>query len=286
MELMHYWCTRSYTSFTEEFGESLRDHITKEALRNEYLMDAVFALTSLHMATEAQDCANKDEIVSEALNYMNQAMAGLRSTLGALSPENCNAIFLTSISIMVCTIVSPLLQSSSSQTEHPTAEAMLKLVDFMKGCMSILDVSRPWLQGGPIGVMFESRQTRQMTGQVHFPFDETRQLNRVKERDPTLRFACDHAIDILERAVGRGRFAFVWLLNVQPDYLRGLREGDGVALAIYMQWGVLLDQFDDLWWARFCGKLLVDEISTALDKQGVEWIGLTGWSRELVGLHT
>jgi hypothetical protein len=71
---------------------------------------------------------------------------------------------------------------------------------------------------------------------------------------------------------------------VQPEFLAALRDGEAVALAVFMQWGVLLDRVDELWWARFAGKLLVEKIACTLDESGDDWVEVTKWCREQVGL--
>jgi hypothetical protein len=152
---MHHWSIRTYTSFMNKVGEQLRDHLVQEALRYGYLLAAVLAVTSLHMATEASCQATIDQNVDEALHYQTQAVAGLRSTLGNLSPENCDAVFITSLIVMVCTIVSPLLQSKSQHTQS-TAEAMIGMSDLLKGIGFVLDVSRPWFKDSPVRCIFDA----------------------------------------------------------------------------------------------------------------------------------
>ncbi|RYZ15753.1 MAG: hypothetical protein EOP49_52615 [Sphingobacteriales bacterium] len=96
--------------------------------------------------------------------------------------------------------------------------------------------------------------------------------------------AISHAIDELKHAVLAGRYAIPWIVRVKPEFLGAVRDGDAVARAVFMQWGVLLDQFHELWWASFAGKLLVEEIACTLDQVGDGWEEITKWSREQAGL--
>ncbi|KAH7401288.1 hypothetical protein BKA66DRAFT_99901 [Pyrenochaeta sp. MPI-SDFR-AT-0127] len=283
LELMHYWCTRTCNSFTQEIGEGLRDYIIQQGLQHNYLMEALLALTSLHMASESKDSALIDENVSEALQYQTRAVAGLRSTLGILSRENCDAVFIASLLITVCTIVSPLLQGKRSHPTQTTAEAMSKLHDFLNGIKSVLSVSRAWLEEGPVSLFLISRTLIDISS-LKFPLEEIRQLSNTKKCDASERLVFEHAIDTLKDALHGGRRAFPWITTLKVEFLQALREEDDVALAIFMQWGVLLDQFHDLWWARFSGRLLVDEISRTLEIKGDEWIEITRWCRAQVGL--
>lgn len=282
LELMHYWCVTTCNSFTEEVGDALRDHIVREALRHVYLMEAVLALTSLHIASGTEDIKAADKHVISALHYQHRAVVGLRSTLDTLSPANCDAVFISSMIIMVCTIVSPLLQRKRNQQTQSTAEAMLKLTDFLNGIQSILDVSRKWISEGPLSCILDTG-LRLTTTSLCFPREGMRHLNNAQNSDP-IRLVFDHAIDALEQAARRGRSVVPWITAVKPEFLEALRDGNSLALAIFMQWGVLLDQFDGMWWAKFSGRRLVDEISVTLGSRGDEWMHITGWCRTQVGL--
>lgn len=218
LELMHYWCTRTYTSFMKDFEIDLRDHIVREAIRHEYLMEALLALTSLHMATESRAISTSVIEVSEALHYQNKAVAGLRSTLDELSPDNCDALFMTSLIIMVCTLVSSLLQGQGNHIAQTTAEAMLKLGDFLKGLRLILEVSRTWPEDGPVGHMLRTRGAM-ITAIIKFPtmeiptmglpLEETRRFNRMRNGTKVEEQIFRHAIDLLEESIHGTRLLFL-----------------------------------------------------------------------------
>ncbi|KAF2240176.1 hypothetical protein BU26DRAFT_512450 [Trematosphaeria pertusa] len=283
LKVMHHWCSSTCNSFTKQVGDALRDYIIQEALRYEYLMEAVLALTSLQIASRTDDIKIANEYLSAALHYQHQAVSGLRSSLDALSRENCDAAFISSMLIMVCAIASPLLQSKCKQQNQSTAEAMLRLVDFLKGIKSILDVSREWLSEGPLSCILDA-EIRLSTPSLCFPREEMRHLISAQSSGQ-MRPVFDHAIDTLEQAALRGRLVVSWIAAVKPTFLEALKNGNSLALAIFMQWGVLLDRSDGMWWAEFSGRRLVDEIAGALDPRGDEWMSITKWCRENVGLH-
>ncbi|CAO2648702.1 Nn.00g096510.m01.CDS01 [Neocucurbitaria sp. VM-36] len=246
-------------------------------------MEAVLALTSLHIASGTEDIRTANRHVSAALHYQHQAVIGLRSTLDTLSPANCDAVFISSMIIMVCTIVSPLLLSKCNQQSPSTAEAMLGLTDFLKGMESILGVSRKWLSEGPISYILVAG-VNITTASLCFPREEMRRLIDEKSSGQT-RLVFEHALDTLEQVARRGRSVVPWIAAVKPEFLEALRDGNDIALAVFMQWGVLLDQFDGMWWAKFSGRRLVDEISATLKSRGDEWMLITEWCRAEVGLH-
>lgn len=282
VEIMHHWCTNTCNSFTEELGTVFRDYVVKQALRLECLMESLFALTSLHMACEAKDEAVARRHMSIGLHYHTQAVAGFRNTLSTLSPSNCDAIFLSSVLIMVCSIVSPLLPAGYSEHTQSPAEAMLTLADLVRGIASIHSISRDWLLQGPLGGILE-RGSRFPPIALCFPLQELRSLNMNTSCNRT-RKLFDHAIEALEQAIHRVKSVIPWLTAVKPEFLEELKNEASLALAMFMYWGVLLDQLDKMWWAKYSGRRLVEELSDTLDTRGEEWRFLSGWCRAQVGL--
>jgi hypothetical protein len=282
MSLMYHWARNTRDSFTKQINDSLQDHIIREALRHNYLMEAVLALTSLHIASDAETPTVVDEYVSVAVRYQHQALVGLRSALSSLSPGNCDAIFITSILVMVSTIVSSLLQKEYDQKTTSTAEAMLKLTSFLHGIQSVLNVSREWVSSGPLRCMLNA-EAQLSSASLCLPLEDLRHANGTQNTGET-RTVFAHAIDMLEKATKSEKSTIPWIATVQPQFLQVLRDEDDLALVIFMLWGVLLDQMGSMWWAKFSGRRLVDEISCTLNIKCSRWTRITEWSRLQVGL--
>ncbi|KAF2678368.1 hypothetical protein K458DRAFT_316923 [Lentithecium fluviatile CBS 122367] len=282
LELMHYWCTRTSSSFSQENTMVFRDYVVQQALRFGFLMEALLAVTSVHLACEAKDANLAHAHVSAALQYQTKAMAGLRSTLSTLSPLNCDAVFVSSMLVMVCSIVSPLISTARIDSIKSTAEAILTLVDLVKGIRSIHHVGRAWLIEGPLrwfcGGVFDLPPIS-----FSSPLGVLRDLNSAMSCDP-VQHIFNHAIDELEQAHQSKKSVVPWLLAMKPAFLEELKKDNSVAVAIFMHWGVMLDQLDDMWWAKYAGRRLVEEMSTTLDSRGEEWRQLTAWCRTQVGL--
>jgi hypothetical protein len=100
------------------------------------------------------------------------------------------------------------------------------------------------------------------------------------------RIIFEKAIIVLKGASYKDTAISTWLVDVGPEFLDELRQGHSMALAIYMHWGTLLDQMHGIWWAKFSGKRLVQELSLMLQCKGSEWTYITTWCREQVGLVT
>ncbi|RYN19663.1 hypothetical protein AA0114_g12994 [Alternaria tenuissima] len=282
MGLMYHWARSTRHSFTKEIGDSLQDHIIQEALRHDYLMEAVLALTSLHIASGAENLTTIREYMNAAVHYQHQALVGLQSALGSLSRDNCDAVFIASTLVMVSTIVASLLQKEPNQNAKSTAEAMLKLTSFLHGIQSILDVGREWISNGPLRCMLNV-ETQLSSTSLRLPLEDLRHANGTQNHEET-RAVFAHAIAMLEKATETSRSVVPWIIGVQPGFFQALRDGNDLALAIFMLWGVLLDQLGGMWWAKFSGRRLVDEISRTLNARCSRWMHIAEWSRLQAGL--
>ncbi|KAF2471751.1 uncharacterized protein BDR25DRAFT_22689 [Lindgomyces ingoldianus] len=288
LELMHHWSTKTCEGFWQSNVEIFRVHVTQEAFRHSYLMDAIFALTSLHLACETGDAKASCAHVGTALEYQNQTLSGLRKTLDSnITPSNCDAVFVTSVLMLVCAIVSPLLPTNFQDHRRPTTEAMLKVVDFINAITSIVDLSRPWLLNGPISGMFGTVRDKSLSAESLLPAQRLRTLNDTYVGVEDRRYATfETAIQTLETFSSWDRPIMVWPAKVGPKFLAELRRGDVVAKAFFMYWGVLIAHLDDMWWSRFSGKALVEDLSSALalTERSNALDELTRFCRRQVGL--
>ncbi|KAJ4982672.1 C6 transcription factor [Stagonosporopsis vannaccii] len=268
---MYHWSRNTSNIFTTEISVALQDHIVEEAFRHNFLMKALLGMTSLHLASMANDLETINGHLNVAFHYQDHALAGLRGAISSLSPTNVDAIFLASIMVMVCTIVPPLIQTKADK-EHgiqPTTQAILKLMDFLCGIRSILDVGRGWILKGPVRCMLDGWIP--LTSTIWcFPLEELRRANRLQACGRrTMVYA--QAIDVLERITHEARSAVKWIAHIQPEFFEAVQEEDDLALAIFLLWGVSLYWLGHMWWAQIAGKRLVTDLSSMLTFKGKEW---------------
>jgi hypothetical protein len=288
LALMHHWCTRTCLSFTPAGADLFRDHVGQEALRFDYLMEALLALTLLHVASEINDTVVSQPYLDAALQHQNRALSGLRATLGDISTSNCDAIFASSILIMVCAIVSPLLPTcDNNYPAKSTTESMLSLVDFIKGIAYIIRLSREWLERGPISAIFGLSMKKSPTSQDWLLTKELRLLTDLNfTPDSHKHQIFNQAIKELEVIRETGKSMVIWLVVVGTDFMDELRSGDLVAMSTFMCWGMLLYKADGVWWAQYSGRRLVEDVSSTLIRCGSEWGSIATQCRKVVGLST
>lgn len=280
---MHHWCTRTYTSAGPQFERLFRDYIPREALCHDYLMAALLAFSSFHLASDniINDPSSARQHTSVGLRYQNEALSGLRANLGAISQDNCSPVLLTAILIMACAIVSPLLPVESNERTQSTAEAILPLVNYMNAVESIKGLSQPWLANTPIKNYLDA-ELESMEVEVPLLVDELQRLNDATVIDRKRPLFSNIITDLAE-ASRKEENLVPWLVKAGAEFQAELRSGESMALAIYMHWGAVLDQHRGTWWAKFVGKRLVEELSTVLRDRGPEWEKITTWCRARVG---
>jgi len=94
----------------------------------------------------------------------------------------------------------------------------------------------------------------------------------------------EHAIQALEQRILDNSAVFPWIALAGLEFIELLKMQNGVALAIFMVWGALMKMADNMWWARFSGKNMVNEASIILSSKGERYAYLSTWCRREVGL--
>ena len=284
LELMHHWSTHTYGSAGRQWDKLFKEYIPNEALRADFLMSALLGLTSFHLASKAlgNNPALTCQYVQAGLQYQDHGLSGLRKALGNINPDNCSAVLFASILISACVIISPLLPAGTNDSTQPAAEAILPLPEYLNAVDSIKAASLQWLANTSINEYLDKDFEEVDVDRPLF-VDELWRLSAATATS-TRRATLDKVISVLETASRKEALIGSWLVDVGPDFLVELREGQSIALAVYMHWGTLLDQMHGVWWAKFSGIRLVAELSTTLHSRGPEWTRVTTWCRKQVGL--
>lgn len=292
---MHHWCTRTSHGFPSHLVEHFKDDVGKEALRNDFLMNALFALTAFHVAIEAGNAVTARSYTAAALHYQQQATSGLREVLQNITSSTCNAIFTASALLAICAVVAPFL-NADTEDGNSVPEMIMPVMEIMRGTGSIISASHRWLFQGPFsGVMRGSVTRSPLLATDPFPVQELRRLNDMfteDERSAAFETESAHskhdvfedAIQKLEDASRKGISMLPWLLKVDARFLDELKKEGSLAVAALMYWGVLLNRLDGTWWSEYAGKMVVRRLANLLDGRGDAWDGIVRWCRLQVEL--
>lgn len=286
---MHYYATETYRSISEvtNTSELWQLHVVQEALKYEYLLSGIFALTAFHKSTKSLH--NAHGYFNIALHYQNSASSSLRGAIFDLNQENSGALFATSVIMYICVIASP----SNPAQEPPTSflDTMVLSIDLLPGLSSIAQTAKPWLQpAGPFRPLFEvwNRLDANLEDD-----DFRRALTRLRETNEEHvpqeqhdeRAINARAIDSLESCFLRGKTGvLVFLVLVRKEFGLELKLRKPTALLILLYWGVLLDNLQGEWWAEGAGKGLIQEVSPILWDYGMTWRDAARWAIRRVGL--
>ncbi|KAI9927724.1 hypothetical protein MW887_002576 [Aspergillus wentii] len=272
-------------TFSEKLHAIFLDDITNTALSQHntytYLLDSIFALTSLHMASDAHE--SNSDYIKNALEYQNTAVPAFRSALENVTESNCDALFASAILLMTCAIVSPLLSKQDT-----TASSLLLLFDFVKGVHYIISTGREWLQNGPFREFITIHPVEELLSD-EIPLKPPIQYLQILDPTNAKNNVYDRAIKILNYCFINDDLAIPWLLIVGDEFMDELQNREPLALMIYMYWGVLLSRLDGVWWAKLAGRKLVGELSVSILSGnipgcGKEWKEAGIWAKREVGL--
>jgi hypothetical protein len=165
------------------------------------------------------------------------------------------------------------------------------LFDYLQGIESVTAFCGEWLKLGPFQAFFGPRGEHD-PALIHevtrLAFQQLKAVeHQVSSKNSEQQdLVYQHAIEYLESCFAHDRaMAIVWLAMVRQDFVTTIKQGDPLELLIFVHWGVLLDQLKDFWWAGDCGKVLIGEVSHALDQVGAFWTDATRWARSRVGIN-
>ncbi|KAF2649589.1 hypothetical protein K491DRAFT_668672 [Lophiostoma macrostomum CBS 122681] len=287
LQLMHHWCAYTSQGFSSEVTDIFRNHVTSEAFRHDYLMDAIFAISALRMAVEAveaEDTETSRTHMTTALHYQNKCLCGLRDALQNMTQSNCTAVLCSTMALMVSAMVSPLVPAAPDDDCESTVGALLKVVDFINAIVSICEVRGRWVLTGPLATIMSILRKKPPPLKAIFPGRRLHQLNDVLTVDEDKRDLFRSVIKRLENTLEEDDKILAWPAMVEPQFLDELKQENPVAEIIFMHWGALLYHSDGLWWSRYSGRALVQELSGVLGGQSALVDGLADWCRQQVGL--
>ena len=290
LRLMHHWSLKTCFSFTREMGPIFQEYTVHQAFSHDFLMEALLAFTSLHLASETN---GKEQALhlEEALYYQSKAVPSFRSELENINVSNCNALFACSVIMMACAAVSAsfgLDDTSATGDGQKVPSNLISVFHFVRGIHSVIDKARNWLEDGPFRqvVLYDPSHSTEPT---HLPVDENEVLNELRSLCPDeniypiLHHTYETAIDLLEECFKtNGGMVIPWLVLVGEEFVNQVYEEDPSALIIYTCWGAILSRLTEMWWARRAGKSIVQSLVKHLPLEGKEWRAVVTWAQNAV----
>ena len=275
--------------------------VPQDALKHDFLLNALFGITSLHYASTTIISRAKTYHLA-ALEYQGLALSTFQAASPSLSPANHQAIFTFSIINLALAIALPY-HSPRDEYRTTIVENLVTMFKMLQGAVSIFQSARMWMSVGPfrdlLGPSMDA-DADQLDPEVRTAIARLRAANDEGYVDLCSRSSSFDAVVFHEsnaRTIGSLERAFCyykqrgplmsirWLAALDYAFVEAISRLEPVAVLITMHWAILLDKFsDEKWWAKASGKLLVTELSMNLMQSKPEWRPAASWVHQQVGL--
>lgn len=258
-----------------------------EAFQHTYLLDVIFALASLHIASETRDLSVAHKHVASALEYQNGSVLGLSEALQSRSEYNGDALLVASILNLICALISPLFPTPLHGCKASAVGATLHAIEHFGGIGLFIGQHVECVRHKSLAALFQKPTILQPDYLAVYSIEDVQRtcarLQPTADLQDTERHTLELALENLEFAFKEtnGRSVFAWISGAGVDFLNIVQRGKNVAEATFMYWGVLLYNLDGTWWAKYAGKTIVEDMSAALGHSN-DWADFTKWSLQQV----
>lgn len=313
MNLFHHYLTDTYATLAMRPQDPPTQlfEVPKLALKHDYLLDTLLAITSLHIATtRPEECR---ELVADAMRYQSRALSSYRQCLGNLNAEACQALYHCSAKLGVIALGLRVVDPETASTSP--SETLVQLSQLWKGSWLILRASRglvdeqtydmlfqepEWVQPvrGPqpeaegllellrrraksIGIRSPDSIKDDKIDTVRWHVGASHSPPHFPHNDPTAIYLA--ALDCLESLFRVCQSApcrvLAWLAQVPVAFMEMVTLKDPLASAICLLYATTFRELEGKWWVRDFRRQLVEElfpIVLATDPELAEaanWIG-------------
>jgi hypothetical protein len=266
--------------------------IPEEAVRYDFLMDGLLALSSLHLAFKNPGVNRRYAQI--ALHYQNVGLRRYTNALKHISTDNSHALFAYAVITTVMTLAVP---GSHQQMDLPDCiTSLVSMFELLQGVRIIGDASRESLRTGKFGPLF-----REIPLDIERPVAAPNVLNAMldlRERAGTVAKYVQpdkhgvylSGIEGLELVFGSVATSnhlgpiMAWPAMINKKLLEFFKQGDPMAQLIFLHYGVLLLYTHDRWWGRSFGLRLIDSLAASLSAIDAEWASWTRWVKDSAAL--
>ncbi|KAL2064172.1 hypothetical protein VTL71DRAFT_4666 [Oculimacula yallundae] len=296
LRLLHHFITTAYTTFFPRDANHVHVwtiHVPNMALSTApdqpFLLDSLLAISALHLAhleNMTSVTGAKKSWLQTALRYQDLTLAGLNKALSSFSPENCEAVAVASIFVLLLSIAIPGV--CGDEEDVGSGEERSPLVDLMglrkliKGMEIVYAQSEVVLTNGVLKDFFlpmfdpHTVAPRAVTaGAEEIAFAEGQKLcpqiltslarlrTAISLRTDTtspadLLDACTLLTEIISplTTLSHGP-AINWPYKISASIFTLLEESDPLACLLFLHYGVVLHIFSYWWFTRNAGRRLV-----------------------------
>ena len=290
LELIYHWCTNTYAtvSFDGQQRIGTQHEITQFALKHDFLLDAVFALTSLHLASLRPK--ESQVLVDDALRYQTSAISSSRRSLENLSASECRAQFQCSALLGICALALHNTDGASTVRRGPT-DALISLAQLWRGTGSIMAVSHKLLGSGAYEQIFpplplaEVVETAEPDLEVEACIARLEDLAKTHETSSAIFLEAVAGLrDAFQSSsVNDGTYVYQvlkWAPTVPLEFIDQLSQREPLACIATMVYAVSFQLVEDQWWMRGFSRCLVEELAVIVANAKPEWMDVIEWAKK------
>ena len=293
LELLHHYqewvcCTLSGQPLVQQTWQTA---ILKEATAHSGLMHSLLALAALHRSH--LDSNGHSRYTSAAMRYQNLCLPYLRTLINNASPDNYNALFALSTSVVIFVFALP--QSPMAPTNFDPFKEVMRLIELTKGAFTVVEITREWILQGPLRpLLFPGAwEVRPM---IAYGVDDALNhlifCNDTLVRSESERATYEIAIKTLRQTFemltlnpNDHSLSLLWVALMERRYIDLLGAEEPMALVLLAHFGVALYISRRNWWSGNWGCQIVKAVYNMLDGY---WHPRIQWPMVSVGLwnHT
>lgn len=298
LELMHQFCTDTYASLAlkPQGVEIQQFEIPKLAFQHGFLLDTVFAITSLHLAYLRPHEAQWR--MADAARYQTQAIAATRQHVAKLEASQCHAMYFCSAQLGIIALAFRAIDLESTDASTMT-ETLQQLSQLWRGTWSILLASRELVPPELYDVLFPAPEWAPPTGSLSPTLEAFLSTLKSKVKaDPDVK---DVTVPIgptvsMEHQASTGCLIAIGKLEIlfqscEPENSRILayvvevpqvfwdlvHQQDPLACAILLLYSTTYRVLEGHWWAKSIRHQLTEELSPIVASGDPELAEIAIW---------
>lgn len=296
---MHQFASDTYTtlSFKPAGPTTQRSELPKLAFKHAFLLDTLFAITSLHLAYLRPHEAHWR--IADAARYQSQAIAATRLRVQKLEASECCAMYHCSSQLGVIALAFRAVDLNSEHASTPS-ETFRQLSQLWRGTWSILVASRDLISPEDYEMFFPAPDWALEPDRKPTPM-----LDSFLDTLTSKAKANPHATDVIvpfgpgvsmEKesstgclvAIGKLRVLFhlcepepsrilAWLAEVPQVFWDLVSEQNPLACAIVLLYSVTYKNLEQHWWAKGVRHQIADELSPIVTKADPDYVDIAAW---------
>jgi hypothetical protein len=287
LELLHNYTTS--TIFTLNSDETIRAiwriQVPKIAFSNDFVMNAMLALSALHMAHFSTE--KKDYYIDQAARLHQSGLRTAAALVPSVTVDNAPALWIFTAITSIVSLASPRKPEDILLIGNGTIAEWLKL---LRSIQSMIQMYYEILCDGSLGAMFRAGRQRTSLRDAH-KNDKTIEAKQLAKLLVLVEQATVNQVHlaVYTQAIDelRGSFnvayapgfrtyesadVFIWVFRLDDKYLQLLVDQTQEALAIFAYFCVILKRFEGTWYVNGWSNHLLQKIYSLLDEEHRLWI--------------